>query len=294
MGQRYPRGSLFKVHHCSYSYYRIIAVPILIFSHEISGSKINGSIIHQHDKSSALSQTKSRADVNVGDDHSSTLQPESELSLELMDTQDKLRRTAARVEILEIIQMEMSESLSKIDEEESAKKIDESDDSQSETDDQEVEGTERGDDEDRSPKLTVVESAPVLKEITFDDIMNTVQDVRALVAERGTEHMITGSLLATPSAIVPLQDVEDNKHKKKITLSAKNALAHGVGEEKSQSPTKGILSKASHCLDDKNEGRFGKKIQVASLIQLMNSSIASISDEVGKCEVCCISTYCQS
>jgi len=223
------------------------------------------------------STNKMQTDVS-SDDSCANKQLESELSLELMETHDKLRRTSTRLEILEIIQMHISENVSKaVAKGELRKKKEESDNSDTENDDQDADNEDTGS-IDHPAKLTVSEGMSVAesKEVTFDDIMASVQAVRALVSQRGTENMTVGSLLATPSAIVPLQDVEDNK---KSAFSSKTALVHGVGEEKSQSPIKGILSKGNQKLGS-NGGRINKKIQVASLIQLMNTSIVSISEEM--------------
>jgi hypothetical protein len=257
-----------------------------------AGSHGNRLVTHEQLSIARAKQLQEDSD----NDPSSKKHLESELSLELMDTQDKLRRTTARLEILEIIQMEMSENAAKIMEDKTAKeKKTESVESQSDDDDDgdaeeeekdATESKEEDEDEDgaaeQSRRRKDPPAAPLeeSKEVSFDEIMSTVQEVRALVAQRGAESMVAGSLLCTPSALLPLQDVEDNKKHLRVTTSAKNSMANGFGEEKTQSHTKGILSKVSNIVDSNSKGRSNKKIQVAALIHLMNSSIVSISEEV--------------
>lgn len=217
---------------------------------------------------------------------------EGELSLELMDTQDKLRRTTTRLEILEIIQMEMSdnianEAFAKSKKQESAET--QSDDEENNDDDDGEEGDEDAASEEKeSDGLTADGQGGQAEEeeVSFDEIMRTVQEVRALVSHRGADDMLAGSLLSTPSALVPLQDVEDSRklgeHDNAASFSDKHgelSLSYGVGEEKTQSQGKGILSKQKAAASN-------KKIQVASLIKLMNSSIVSISEEVRSHQLC--------
>ena len=209
-------------------------------------------------------------------------QLESELSLELMESQDHLRSAHARLEILEIIQMEICDNAKKALDELSKSEKENCDESQSDNDDEtEVTGM---DDEIINPTVgeKSMRDLAIPKEVSFDEIMNSVQEVRALVSQRGSENMIVGSLFANPSAIVPLQNVEDNKSTKKKAKFAKECVEDGFGEEKSQTRPRGILSKVSNCVENTCKPQSNKKIQVAALIQLMNASINSISEEVGQ------------
>jgi hypothetical protein len=54
-------------------------------------------------------------------------------------------------------------------------------------------------------------SQPIVvpENVAFEDIMDTAQELRVLVSKRGMEGMLVGTLLSIPSALVPLQDVED-------------------------------------------------------------------------------------
>lgn len=279
--------------------YDLSIIPILIC---VLGSNGNRKVTHEQ---MSIARAKQLQDNAADGDPASKKQLDSELSLELMDTQDKLRRTTARLEILEIIQMEISQNAAKVlkQEEEAAagvaaakleKLTEESVESESDNN-EDTEGKDEDDDDenssDRSPKPVeiVVEVKP---EVSFDEIMHTVQEVRALVSQRGSENMITGSLLTTPSAILPLQDIDDNKKSINNSKSTKQSSGHdGFGEEKTQSHSKGILSKSSNLMDNTTKGRSNRKIQVASLLHLMNSSIMSISEEVINCNAamyrCC-------
>ena len=259
----------------------------------VLGSNGNRKITHEQ-----MSQDRAKQlQDNAAGDPAAKKQLESELSLELMDTQDKLRRTTARLEILEIIQMEISENASKVlkKAEEAAtvaakakldKTADESVESESDHDD-DTEGKEEEDDDTsnqsskNSPTEIVVEVKP---EVSFDEIMHTVQEVRALVSQRGTENMIAGSLLTTPSALLPLQDVDDSKKTESLKSTTKlSSLDNGFGEEKSQYQKKDTSFKADNVKDSTNKGRSNKKMQVAALLHLMNSSVVSITEEVSCC-----------
>lgn len=113
--------------------------------------------------------------------------------------QDKLRRTLMRLEVLELIQLQVDS----MEEEAQNLALQSTDD----RDGPEAENKEGG---------FVVSSTPsgfqpivVPENVAFEDIMDTAQELRVLVSKRGMEGMLVGTLLSVPSALVPLQDVED-------------------------------------------------------------------------------------
>ena len=66
-------------------------------------------------------------------------------------------------------------------------------------------------DNDGDPGAVTASKVPdvVIPEVaTFGDIMGTAQELRVLVSSRGMDNMLVGSLLTTPSALLPLQDAD--------------------------------------------------------------------------------------
>jgi hypothetical protein len=102
-----------------------------------------------------------------------------------------------------------------------------------------------------SPGLAPVE-VPQL--VNFEDITDAIQELRILVSKRGMESMIVGSLLALPTAMLPLQDVED------ITdFPIETKLEY-------QSPSKSVSKK--------------KTLQASELISLMDATTEKLSNQV--------------
>jgi hypothetical protein len=89
--------------------------------------------------------------------------------------------------------------------------------------------------------------------VNFEDITEAIQEIRILISKRGMENMIVGSLLATPTAMLPLQGVEDTCRE--------------------------VTPSESHSISPKQLS--GKKtLQVSELISMMDLTTESLSNQV--------------
>jgi hypothetical protein len=99
--------------------------------------------------------------------------------------------------------------------------------------------------------------------VSFEDITEAIQEIRILISKRGMENMVVGSLLATPMAMLPLQDVED---------------------------TCGGLQSESISPSPKQIASTKKTLQVSELISMMDATTESLSHQV--CPSFCLSLSC--
>lgn len=88
--------------------------------------------------------------------------------------------------------------------------------------------------------------------VNFEDITDSIQELRILISKRGMDNMIVGSLLSLPTAMLPLQDVKDNTD---FETKLEN-----------QSPSK--------CPSKK------KTLQASELISIMNATTEKLSNQV--------------
>jgi hypothetical protein len=102
-----------------------------------------------------------------------------------------------------------------------------------------------------SPELPV----EVPHVVNFEDITDVIQELRILVSKRGMDNMIVGSLLALPTAMLPLQDVEDNTE-----------IHSGEAKSENQSPSKSSSKK--------------KTLQASELIAMMDATTEKLSNQV--------------
>mmetsp|Transcript_23204 Transcript_23204/g.34049 ORF Transcript_23204/g.34049 Transcript_23204/m.34049 type:complete len:1138 (+) Transcript_23204:131-3544(+) len=203
----------------------------------------------------------------------STATVEAELSQELMETQDKLRRTLMRLEVLELIQMQV----------------------QSMEDDMVSPVAGENDptknyDNDGDPGAVTASKVPdvVIPEVaTFEDIMGTAQELRVLVSSRGMDNMLVGSLLTTPSALLPLQDADlsskpDSEGQKKKGVENDNPNSPECFVSPStriRKPAK--KGKVTISVDEPSSPKK-KMMQVSAVIAAMEATTQSLSDQLSK------------
>ncbi|CAE7456502.1 unnamed protein product, partial [Symbiodinium microadriaticum] len=142
-----------------------------------------------------------------------------------------------------------------------------------------------------SGSMYLMQPVRVPENVAFEDIMDTAQELRVLVSKRGMDSMLVGSLLNTPSALLPLQDVED-----RFVADGKESLADTDGSSSSSkhpgensNPNSPLTPSASVRIffsdkkkskRDEDASKRPKKImQTTALIASMETTAKELSDQ---------------
>lgn len=113
--------------------------------------------------------------------------------------------------------------------------------------------------------------------VTIEDITESLQELRILVSKKGMDSMILGSLLAVPTAMLPLQDVEDNNlsvSEKSDNNSNTNSNNHKTTNLNSPIPSN------KEKLEEKKSPSKKRTLQVSELINKMETTTDTLMNQV--------------
>lgn len=180
-----------------------------------------------------------------------------------------------RLEVLELIQLQV-ESL----EEETNVEVTEGKDT-SEAEGKDLGGSVSG----------AMQAIVVPENVAFEDIMDTAQELRVLVSKRGMDSMLVGALLNTPTALLPLQDIEDNSQQDSSEKDSSDTDSKAGENSHPNSPMTPSSAVKIRFVDQKRgkkesvdgkEKKRKKLMQTTALIESMEATAKELAEQVGK------------